>query len=131
LAPELEGLSALYLNGDEQRHRGTVLNFKSAQPVKLLVGYFRDYQKKYAAAPKLETDASANDYGQAEAVLSNAVRMTGMPLVDVHVYHFPAGKHKLLLPKGYLLVLGFTGQEITPRNGGLAGDEQSIDWMFY
>jgi len=131
LAPELEGLSALYLNGDEQRHRGTVLNFKSAQPVKLLVGYFRDYQKKYAAAPKLETDASANDYGQAEAVLSNAVRITGMPLVDVHVYHFPAGKHKLLLPKGYLLVLGFTGQEITPRNGGLAGDEQSIDWMFY
>ena len=37
--------------------------------------------------PKLETDASANDYGQAEPKLTNAIRIAGMPLANVHAYH--------------------------------------------
>lgn len=86
----------------------------------MLVGYFRDDQKKYAKAPKLETDASANDYGQAEPKLTNAIRIAGMPLANVHAYHFEAGKHTLLLPKGYTMVLGFTDAQVTPRNAGLA-----------
>lgn len=56
--------------------------------MKLLVAYFKDDQKKYAKAPKLEIDASANDYGQAEPVLTNAVRINGMPLANVHAYSF-------------------------------------------
>ncbi|KAA3157220.1 hypothetical protein F2A23_16040, partial [Akkermansia sp. BIOML-A63] len=86
---------------------------------------------KYAKAPKLETDASANDYGQAEPKLTNAVRIAGMPLANVHAYHFEAGKHTLLLPKGYTMVLGFTDAQVTPRNAGLAGAEETMDWMFY
>ena len=43
------------------------IEFEAKEPVSLLVGYFRDDQTKYAKAPKLETDASANDYKQAEA----------------------------------------------------------------
>ena len=46
--------------------------------------------------------------GQAEPVLTNAVRINGMPLANVHAYSFPVGKHTLMLPKGYLQVLGFT-----------------------
>lgn len=88
-------------------------------------------KKKYAKAPKLETDASANDYGQAEPKLTNAIRIKGMPLANVHSYHFPAGTHKLLLPKGCTLVLGFTDQSVTPRNAALAGAEETMDWMFY
>src|SRR5574344_1910867 len=105
LAPELVGLQAFTFNGDKQREVGTTIEFEAKEPVKLLVGYFRDDQKKYAKAPKLETDAAANEYGQAEAKLTNAIRIDGMPLADVHAYHFPAGKHKLLLPKGYLMLL--------------------------
>ena len=59
-------LTAYRMNGDVQRKEGTTIEFEAAAPVSLLVGYFRDDQKKYAKAPKLETDASANDYGQAE-----------------------------------------------------------------
>ena len=58
------------MNGDVQRKEGTTIEFEAADPVSLLVGYFRDDQKKYAKAPKLETDASANDYGQAEPKLT-------------------------------------------------------------
>lgn len=131
LAPELEGLEAFVVNGDDQRKEGTRLEFESKKPVKLLVGYFKDDQKKYAKAPKLETDASANEYGQAEPVLTNAVHLDKMPLANVHAYNFGAGKNTLLLPKGYTLVLGFTSDDIKPRNAALAGADETIDWLFY
>lgn len=131
LAPELEGLEAFVVNGDHQRKEGTRLEFESKKPVKLLVGYFKDDQKKYAKAPKLETDASANEYGQAEPVLTNAVHLDKLPLANVHAYNFGAGKNTLLLPKGYTLVLGFTSDDIKPRNASLAGADETIDWLFY
>ena len=74
----------------EQREKGTSIIFETNAPVKLLVAYFKDDQKKYAKAPKLEIDASANDYGQAEPVLTNAIHINGMPLANIHAYSFPA-----------------------------------------
>ena len=130
-APELAGMNAYVMNSSKQRGASTSLIFTTKKPVQLLIGYFRDDQKKYAKAPKLETDASANDYGQAEPKLTNAIRIAGMPLANVHAYHFEAGKHTLLLPKGYTMVLGFTDAQVTPRNAGLAGAEETMDWMFY
>lgn len=131
MAPELEGLKAFRFNANEQREKGTSITFETDAPVKLLVAYFKDDQKKYAKAPKLEIDASANDYGQAEPILTNAVRISGMPLANVHAYSFQAGKHTLMLPKGYLQVLGFTDADMKARNAGLAGDEETMDWLFY
>ncbi len=131
LAPELEGLTAFRVNGDAQRKTGTEIEFECQTPVRLLVGYFKDDQKKYAKAPKLETDASANEYGQAEPVLTRAIHLDKMPLANIHAYKFEAGKHSLLLPKGYTLVLGFTTDEITPRNAALAGEDKAMDWLFY
>mgnify|MGYP000187123452 len=54
-----------------------------------------------------------------------------MPLANVHAYSFQAGKHTLMLPKGYLQVLGFTDADMKARNAGLAGDEETMDWLFY
>ena len=65
LAPELRGMTAYAVDGAAQRENGTELEFECKAPVKLLVGYFKDDQKKYAKTPTLETDASANEYGQA------------------------------------------------------------------
>ena len=131
IAPELEGLTAFRVNGDNQRKDGTELTFENAEPVKLLVAYFKDDQKKYAKAPKLETDATANEYGQAEPVLTSAIHLDKMPLANVHAYSFAPGKHSLNLPKGYALVLGFTSDNITPRNAALAGEDEAMDWLFY
>ncbi|NDW12240.1 hypothetical protein D0T50_04970 [Bacteroides sp. 214] len=131
LAPELKGLTAFRFDGEKQRKEATTIEFECDKPVSLLVGYFRDDHRKYAKKPTLEIDAAANEYGQAEAKLSHAIRIKGLPLADVHTYNFEAGKHKLLLPKGYLLVLGFTDSEVPTRNAGLAGVEKTMDWMFY
>lgn len=131
LAPELQGLTAFKINGDAQRKDGTNIEFECKQPVKLLVGYFKDDQKKYAKAPKLETDATANEYGQAEPVLTNAIHLDKMPLANIHAYNFTAGKHSLNLPKGYTLILGFTSDDIAPRNAALAGTDEAMDWLFY
>lgn len=54
-----------------------------------------------------------------------------MPQVNIHKYEFAAGKHTLLLPKGFLLVLGATGDKITARDAGLSGADKAIDWLFY
>ncbi len=131
IAPELQGMKAMVLNSKLQRSNGTRLDFTASKNVSLLVGYFRDDQMKYAAAPKLETDATANDYGQAEPQLFSAIKINGMPQINVHRYCFKAGHNTLLLPKGYLLVLGFTTDEINPRNVGLSGSDDAIDWLFY
>jgi hypothetical protein len=133
IAPELIGLNALLLNSAEQTSIGTTLEFENTEPVKLLVGFFRDDQRKYAKAPTLETDAAANLYGQADPLLLNALKVDDLPAINVHAYSFKAGKNKLLLPKGYCLILGFTNANLSLRNAGLAGsgDEETMDWMFY
>lgn len=131
LAPELEGLTAYVMSTKDQRAHATEVAFSCKQPVHLLVGYFRDDQMKYAPAPKLETDATANDYGQAEPLLTSAIRIDGMPQVNIHRYDFAAGSHRLLLPKGMLLVLGYTADHLTPRDAGLSGTDKAIDWLFY
>jgi hypothetical protein len=131
LAPELKGLQAFTFDGDKQRTDATTIEFEAAEPVTMLVVYYRDDHRKYAKAPKLETDASANDYGQAEPVLTNAVRMAHLPIGNVHAYNFPAGKHTLMLPKGYLSVLGFTNDKVKTRNAALGSEDDAVDWLFY
>ena len=131
LAPELRGMTAYAVDGAAQRENGTELEFECKAPVKLLVGYFKDDQKKYAKTPTLETDASANEYGQADPLLTNAIHLEEMPLANVHAYSFPAGRHTLRLPTGMALVLGFTDSEVKARNAALDGTDDAMDWLFY
>lgn len=130
LAPELVGLQALVLNRDTTRIIGTTIAFECAKPVKVLVGLFKDDDKKFAKAPKLEIDATGNEYGQAEPVLSNAISIVQMPKVNIHTYSLPAGRHTLRLPKGILIVAGFTCDDIKPRDCGLNGPSGEVDWLF-
>ena len=130
IAPELVGLQALVLNRDTTRIVGTTVAFECDQPVKVLVGLFKDDDPKWAKAPKLEIDATGNEYGQAEPVLTNAVSMVQMPKVNIHAYSLPAGRHTLRLPKGILMVAGFTSDDITPRDCGLNGPSTEVDWLF-
>lgn len=131
VAPQLKGMKALCFNADKQRHKGTWMEFNAKTQVYIMIGYFKDDKKKYAKAPKLETDASANDYGQAEPKIINAISIENMPRVNVHFYKFSIGRHKLLLPKGYLLVLGFTNKDVKQYNAGIAAKDEDIDWLFY
>ena len=130
LAPELMGLQALVLNRDTTRIVGTTIAFESDKPVKLLVGFFQDDDPKWAKPPKLEIDATGNEYGQAEPILTNAIAIEQMPKVNIHQYTLPAGRQTLRLPKGIIMVAGFTTSDIKPRDCGLNGPSSEVDWLF-
>lgn len=135
LAPELVKLKGLRMSKAQQISEGTELRFTTTKPVKLLVGYFNQKSPRYLPTPQLETDASANDYGQADIKIANAVVVAGMPSVNVHTFSFNAGTHTLNMGKGACLLLGFVdaNQPIRTYNAGLgSGGEQAkeIDWLF-
>ena len=130
IAPELANLKALVMNRDTTRINGGSVEFESDKPVMMLVGFFIDDQNKFASPPKLEIDATGNEYGQAEALISNAISMTGMPIVNIHAYHLPAGHHTINLPKGIIMVAGFTDTPLRPRDAGLNGGSDEVDWLF-
>jgi hypothetical protein len=132
LTDQLSNLTGLKLAKANQIKNGTTLTFTSNIPVKVLVGVFNDKNPNYMPAPQLETDASANNYGQAEIKISNALLISGHPPINVHAYSFKAGTHTLTLAKGASLILGFIDdkQPIRILNAGLDGEGKDIDWLF-
>jgi len=130
VAPELVGLQALVLNRDTTRIVGTTIEYESDKPIKLLVGLFKDDDSKFAKAPKLEIDATGNEYGQAEPILTNAISIVQLPKVNIHQYSLPAGRNTIRLPKGILMVAGFTQSNIKPRDCALNGPSTEVDWLF-
>ena len=130
VAPELVGLEALVLNRDSTRIVGTTIEFETDKPVKVLVGFFKDDDPKWATPPKLETDATGNEYGQAEPVLTNAIAIEQMPKVNIHCYSLSQGHHTLRLPKGIIMVAGITNDNIHPRDCALNGPSTEVDWLF-
>lgn len=139
-AADLRNLDGLQLSFAKQLKEGTEIRFQTDQPVKILVGYFNPPKAAFTndtvflKPPTLEINASADDYGQAEIKIANAVVMEGLPPVNVHSYSFAAGVHVLKLEKGICMVLGFVkGTETIPvYDAGLIGDAKykNVDWLF-
>jgi hypothetical protein len=134
LAEELSGLKAIPVSFQQQQIQGTRLRFSNKAPLKVLVGFFNKKSPEYLKAPELETDASANDLGQAEIKIANAIQLKGLPSVNVHSYDFKAGNNELVLPKGACLILGFIkgNQIVKPYDAGITdkGRKLEIDWLF-
>lgn len=132
LADEFEGLEAVRVDAEKQKLQGTQLRFKNEKPVKILVGYFNSTDKVFAPKPVLEIDASANDFGQAEAKVRNALRIQYMPLLDIHTYVFPAGQNELKLPKGEALILGIVDEHelVHPYNADVENQGDDLDDLF-
>ena len=133
-AEELRQLNAFRLSRLQQAKEGTTLRFTNTKPVKVLVGYFNSKDPRFLQPPQLETDASANNYGQAEAKISNAIIISGLPSVNIHSYTFAAGTNTLVLPKGVALVLGFVDEDkpFPVFDAGLiqGGVKRELDWLF-
>ena len=139
-AKQLEGLQAVNFNYKQQLTQSTSISFECDKPVKVLVGYFKTQRAAftkdtiYLKEPELETNASADDYGQAEIKISNAIAIEGLPPVNIHTYSFKAGKNTLKLEKGVCLILGFVdGNTVIPiYDAGLMSDNKNknLDWLF-
>ena len=134
-APELAGLKGLQFSRAQQVAQGTEIRFSTKKPVQLLVGFFNQKSPRFLPIPTLEIDASANDYGQADSKITNALAIPGMPPVNVHAYAFKAGTHTLNLSRGACLLLGFidANQPLPTYDAGLGGSARKvgeIDWLF-
>lgn len=133
-AKEMKGLQGIQLSAQQQLKEGTSITFTSTGQVKLLVGFFNSKDPFFSQAPELETNASANDYGQAEIKIANALVLKGWPPVNIHSYSFGSGRHVLQLAKGACLVIGFVkgDQAIPLYDAGLTetGIRNEIDWLF-
>ena len=99
-----------------------------------MVGYFNSKDAAFLQPPQLETNAYANDYGQAEAKIAHGLTIKGMPSVNIHTYTFAAGTNTLTLPKGICLILGAIAENepIKVYDAGLyeTGNTNEIDWLF-
>lgn len=135
VAQELQKMQGVKISMEEQQKRGTHLQFSSETPFKVLVGFFNSNEEKYLSPVNLETNASANNRGQADVKLANAIAIQGLPPVNIHTYAFEAGEHTLSLDKGACLILGFMdgNEEITLRDAGVTEDksQEQVDWLFY
>jgi hypothetical protein len=133
-ATELKAMRGLKLSKSKQMAEGTVLKFTNKAPVKVLVGYFNDKASRFLQPPQLETDASANDHGQSEVKIANALIISGMPPVNIHTFSFKPGTNTLTLGKGAALILGFVddSQPMKARDAGLiqGGVKKELDWLF-
>lgn len=139
-AKELQGLEGIKLSRRQQLKEGTTIVFTNEKPIKVLVGFFHPQRAAFTKdtvflkAPELETNASANEYGQSETKIANAMVVKGMPPVNIHSYSFPAGTNTLKLAKGVALIVGFAdgSQTIPLYDAGLteSGVKKEIDWLF-
>jgi hypothetical protein len=132
VAAPLKGVKGMLLSVRQQLQQGTQLQFTNTEPVDLLIGFFDQKGGHYLPAPQLETDASANDYGQAEPRIANALVIAGLPSVNIHAWTFPPGSHTLTLGRGMCLVLGFV--KVEKRKSYDAGlnepGKKNLDWLF-
>ncbi len=135
VAPELNKLKGLRFSDKQQQENGTELDFSCDQPVKILVGYFNTNSYTVLRPPTLETNAHANDHGEADIKIANALDVPGLYPVNVYTYTYPAGRHQLKLGKGRVLILGFMdGNKNIPIHDagiGVEEGEASVDWLFY
>ena len=135
IAPELKGLSALVTNSQNQINNGTSIEFECSDSIKIVVGYFNGHSYTILDPPTLETNALANERGQADIKIANALSIENMWPINIYTYDYEPGIHTLKLDKGLVLILGFIDgeEEIISRDAGIVGEgeESSIDWLFY
>lgn len=135
VADELKKLSGVQFSDKKQQEEGTVLHFKTEKTVKILVGYFNTNSYTVLEPPTLETNAYANDRGQADIKIANAMLVPGLYPVNVYSYRYEPGEHKLVLGKGRVLILGFIdgNEDIVIHDAGITNTEDgmAVDWLFY
>jgi hypothetical protein len=134
VSDELKMLKYLPLSFKNQKEDGTVIQFKCDAPVKVVTGYFNGQSFSILSPPTLETNAHANDHGQADIRIANALDIDGLYPVNLYTYYFEKGEHTLKLGKGIVLILGFMdgNQEIITHDAGMGKkSDVSVDWLFY
>jgi hypothetical protein len=118
---------------DEAIRKGNTVRFELAQDAQLLIGYFQGGGLMWLQVPELETNTHADDRGGLKPVLTNAMKITGCPPVNVHAFRYEKGSHELYLGTGSFLILGAVAAEtkIENRDAGMQKESlESLEWLY-
>jgi hypothetical protein len=112
LAPELKGLKGIRFSHEAAKNGHYVpVEIETSEPVRVLVGYFKNPREIWLQVPKLETAAQADERGGIDTILENAVAIQNCPAVDVHAFRYGPGRHKLeFIGQGSFVILGVVPQ---------------------
>ncbi|MDR3460337.1 MAG: hypothetical protein P4N60_23145 [Verrucomicrobiae bacterium] len=117
LAPELKNLTGIRFSHESAKKGLAPIEFETAEPVQVLVGYFNSNQKAWLQVPKLEFAAQADERGGVDTVIENAAAIPGCPGVNLHAFRFEAGRQKLeLIGTGSFVILGVVPASIPLQN---------------
>lgn len=104
---EIDGLKGIRFSHDAAKNgQLSPIEFSTTVPVRVLVGYVQGEAPEWRQAPRGETDALAAEQGGTEPLLLDALKISGLPRVNVYELSFGPGKHRLD-PRGtgsYLVV---------------------------
>ena len=114
LAPELNGLKGIRFSHEAAKNgHYEPVEFEAAEPVLVLVGYFKEAREIWLQVPRLEFAAQADERGGVETVIENAAVIQDCPGVDVHAFRYGAGRQKLeFLGHGSFVILGVVPQSV-------------------
>ncbi len=107
VVPQLAGLTGIRSAAADAKGQVPPIEFETAVPVQVLVGYITSSDASWRRAPDLENDALAAESNAAEPVLLNAATVGDSLPVAVYAYKYEPGRHKIILRGvGNFLVLG-------------------------
>ena len=113
LAPQLNGLTGVRFSHERAKKGLSPVEFEFSGPVQVLVGYFDSTQKAWLQVPKLEFAAQADERGGVDNVIEHAASISSCPDVNLHAFHFDAGRQKLeLIGRGSFVILGVVPDSI-------------------
>lgn len=140
MAGELKGLRGLRFSKNDAVADGMTLRLKLEEDAKILIGYFQvkpnepqKYAKEWLKPETLETNTFADERGGLMPVIKNAVKIQGLPLVNVHAFLYEKGVHEIYMGTGAFLMLGAVpaAQDIQVRNAEMERESlESLDWLY-
>jgi len=100
IALEIQGLVGVQLPLKSIEKQGTIpLELRFKEPVKLLIGIFKDSEN--------QNYLSAKSLPNAQLVLENGLTVAGLPPMDVYAISYPKGRHLLdFKNKGLFSIIG-------------------------
>jgi hypothetical protein len=115
--PELKGMTGIRFSHSGAKRQGMQVDLEVNRPVKVLIGFFQSRDASvWLQAPDPETNSAAAEQGPDQPLLRNAICLSQLPSVDVHVLGLAAGQHTLDFGRGSYLILGVVdGSEDIPE----------------
>lgn len=132
-AEELNGLTGIRFSQRQAGLHGLTIDIELNQPSKVLVGYFNSKDDQWLQVPSLEENTHADDRGGYAPILRKGLRLYAYPSVNIHAFHYEAGRQTLDFGKGAFLILGVIpmDQEIRPRDVEHKNDGiDTLDWLY-